>query len=199
MMGLIMALQIPIMILNMFGGIVAIIWLMVIGNWSAIGMAVILALVSTLVISIVMIPAMLLSVPGVAMVKKGTGVLGHFLLFCSNLYTYALLWFWSLFVFGLFSSYIGPKGAGLIPLMLAAYGAATAPVCYMASKEGDSPGTAIATFSTLVGCMLFMLLLIFGVHVFIANLAFMGVMAIGLFAHLVMTIQVATYDQYFRD
>jgi hypothetical protein len=126
------------------------------------------------------------------MIKKGTGVFGHFLLFCSSVYIFGLLWYWSVFIFGVFASYIGPKGAGFYPLLLMAYSVATAPVGYMASKEGDSLGTMIATFCTMLGCALFMLLLMFRVHPATANLVFMGVMAIGIFVQLVVSVQIAT-------
>jgi uncharacterized membrane protein YphA (DoxX/SURF4 family) len=91
-----------------------------------------------------------------------------------------------------FISHVGPKGLGTIPLLLMAYSVVTAPIGYMASKEGDSPATMITTFCTMLGCMLFMLLLMFGFHPDTANLVFMGIMAIGLFAQLVMSVQIAT-------
>lgn len=191
-MGLINALSVPIMFLNMFGGIVAGIWLMFLGKWPTLGLAILAGFISTFTISIAMYPSMLLAIPGFAMIKRGTGILGHFLLFCASLYTFGVLWFWSVFIFGLFISQIGTKGVGMFPILLLAYSVATAPVGYMASKEKDSPATTIATFSTMLGCMLFMLLLIFGFQFSIANLVFIVVMAMGLFAQLIVSVQIAT-------
>ncbi|WP_094604960.1 hypothetical protein SPSIL_017230 [Sporomusa silvacetica DSM 10669] len=205
-MGFISALSVPIMFLNMFGGIVAGIWLIIISKWAPVGLAIIFLILTTFAASFVLIPAMLLVVPGFNMIKKGTGVFGHFLIFCANVYTFGLFWYWSISVFRLYVSYIEPHGTGAIPLLLMAYSVATGPISYMASKDGgDSPATAIAALSTMLGCALFMLLLIFGINPWTANLVFMVVLAVGLFIQLVMSVQFATAtriseeQEYFRQ
>jgi hypothetical protein len=192
-MELIEALSVPIMLLNIFGGIVASIWLIAIREWPLVLIAVIAVLIMSFVIGIALIPAALLALPGFAMVKKGTGIFGHFLMFCGILYTYGLLWFWSMLVFWWFANQFEIDGRGLIPLMLMAYVVATTPVAIMASRDRE-PSTAatITTFSVMAGCMIYMLLLIFGVNLGIANLVFMGVVAIGLFANFVISVQVTT-------
>lgn len=191
-MNFINALSIPIMYLNMFGGVVAGIWLLILGKWEAVGIAVASAFISSFTIGLAMMPGMLLSVPGVSMIKKGSGIFGHFLLFCSSIYIFGVLWYWSIYVFGIFASYIGPKGTGTFPLLLMAYTVATAPVGYMANKESDSPSTMITTFFIMLGCALFMIMLMFGIYPGTANLIFMGIMAIGIFVQLVVGIQLAT-------
>ncbi|QDR80198.1 MFS transporter [Sporomusa termitida] len=191
-MEIISALSVPIMILNMFGGIIAGIWLIIIGKWAPVGIAIATALVSSFVIGFAMLPAMIFSIPAAKMINKGTGFIGYFLFFCSSVYVFGVLWYWSIFIFGVYVSYIGPGGTGIIPLMIMAYSVATAPVGHLASKESDSPATMIATFCTMVGCMVFMLSLIFNIHPETGNLVFIGIMALGVFAQLIMIVQVST-------
>jgi hypothetical protein len=191
-MAIIEALSAPIMFLNMFGGIIAGIWLIIIGKWAALGIAIASAFVSHFAIGFTMLPAGFISAIAFTRLKKGTGILGHFILLCASIYTFAILWYWSVFIFGVFHAYIGPNGAGKIPLMLMAYSVATAPVGYLASKEGDSPATTIATFCTMLGCMIFMMSQMFNVHHELGSLVFMGIMAIGVFIQLVISVQFST-------
>jgi hypothetical protein len=199
-MDLLEALVVPIMLLNIFGGIIATIWLIAIREWPLVVISVIAVLIMSFIIGIVLLPAALFALPGIAMVKKGTGILGHFLIFCGLLYTYGLLWFWSMLVFWWFINQFEIDGGGLIPLMLMAYVVATAPVAIMASKDRE-PSTAatITTFSIMAGCMIYMLLLIFGANLGIVNLVFMGVVAIGLFSNFVISVQITTEMRLSED
>ena len=194
-MGIINALSVPIMFLNMFSGIIAGIWLIIIGKWAPVGVAITAALVSSFAIGFAMLPAMIFSIPAAKMLNKGTGLIGYLLFFCSSVYVFGVLWYWSTFIFGIYASYVGSDGTGVIPLMLMAYSVATAPVGHLASKESDSPATMIATFCTMVGCMVFMLSLILNIHPGIGNLIFMGIMALGVFAQLIMVVQLSTAMQ----
>jgi len=60
--GLIIALSIPLMILNMLGGIVAGIWLAILGDCS-IGAGILIFFVSTGILGFVIMPSILLAVP----------------------------------------------------------------------------------------------------------------------------------------
>lgn len=190
--GIIQALATPIMFLNMFGGIAAGIWLIIIGKWAPLGIAIASTFISHFIIGFAMMPSAFLSALGFSRVKKGTGVFGHFILLCASIYNFGLLWYWSMFVFGIFHSYVGYNGTGKIPLMLMAYSVATSPIGYLASKEGDSPSTMLVTFCTMLGCMIFMLSQMFNMHPGLGSLIFIGIMAIGVFIQLVMSIQFAT-------
>ena len=60
LLGLMSVLAVPLMIVNMLGGIVSGIWLAVLGEWGAIGYGIAALVVSGLVLSIVLMPALLL-------------------------------------------------------------------------------------------------------------------------------------------
>jgi hypothetical protein len=181
------------MILNIFGGIVAAIWLIAIREWPVLVIAIVVVLIMSFIIGLIMIPSALLALPGMAMVKKGTGIIGHFLMFCSMLYTYGFLWLWSMITFWWFTNQFLVDGKGFIPFMIMAYIVATAPIAIMVGRDKDpSTAGAITALSTMIGCMIYMLLLIFGAAIWIANDIFIVIMLFGLFANHVIAVQIVT-------
>ena len=69
--GLITALSIPLMILNMLGGIVSGIWLIILGEWGAVGTGLIFFSVSTGLLGLAILPAMLFAAPAALCAAKG--------------------------------------------------------------------------------------------------------------------------------
>lgn len=187
-------LMVPITLINMFGGIIAAIWLLFIGKWSVVLFGIIIGLVSTYLIGFAMFPSFLLSAPAIRCIEKGNSIFGHFLLFLSHLYTMGLLWYWSIMVFGFFLSYSGRFGEGTFPLLLWAYGVATSPVGHMASKDRDnfSFATTISTFCTMLGSLVFMIMYMLNFDPGVASIAYLVIMLIGLFALLVLSVQMST-------
>jgi hypothetical protein len=162
--ALITTLSIPLMILNMFGGIVAGIWLAILGQWSIIGIGVLIILNSTWTLGFVIMPAMLLAAPA-AMFAEKRNTLG---LVCfvalSNIYIHSVITLWCCGILFLFVR--DATASSLIPKLLWSYCLATGPWAYMASrdaKESDSRASAsmIATFLAQLGYFTIMILVIF--------------------------------------
>lgn len=140
LMALFTALAIPIMILNMLGSVVGGIWLIALGIWAPIFYSVVLLIVGQWIISLLLMPALLLLLPVAKAAEKGwnsVAVVGGFL---NALYTGAVMTFWAYWVMKEYSA-AGPESAQW-PILLLAYGAATGPWAYMASKENPSQSNA---------------------------------------------------------
>jgi hypothetical protein len=166
--ALITALSVPLMFLNLLGGIVSGIWLAILGEWGMLGLGVAFFLVSTWILSFAMIPSLLLIAPAVNFAEKGK-TLG---LVCfgalSSLYTLALMTVWCCGVLFLF---VKDAGAGnLIARLVWSYGIATGPWAYMASKEQGPGDEASASF----------------IATFLAELAYLVVMVVVAFSSITL-------------
>jgi len=162
--ALITILSIPLLILNMFSGIVAGIWLAILGQWSIIGIGVLIFINSTWVLGFVIMPAMLLAAPATMFAEKRN----TFGLVCfvalSSIYILSVITLWCCGILFLFVR--DATASSLIPRLLWSYGLATGPWAYMASRdaqESDSQVSAsmIATFLAQLGYVTIMILVIF--------------------------------------
>lgn len=184
-------LMMPVMFLNVFGGIIGAVWLIIIEKWTPLGIAILAAIISSYIIRLALMPAMLLSIPATTMIKKGPPLIGHFFMLLSHAYIFGVLWYWSISLFGISASYIRSNGNG-IPLLLITYFVATAPIGYIANKDSDSPTIAVTAMCTMLGCAVFMLSLMFGVTPGMATILFVVIMIVGIFINLVTDVQMAT-------
>jgi hypothetical protein len=159
-LGTMTALAVPLGFLNAFGGIVAGIWLAVLGNWGAIGWGIAAILLSTFGISLALLPGMALAAPAAYFAEWGYKLPFHFFALLSSLYTVAVIALWCGIVLYFFASQA--DSSSVIPLLLWSYGVATGPFAYMASKEGDDAFASIAaTFFAQVGYVVMVLLVLF--------------------------------------
>jgi len=130
-----MILFFPIFILNFFGGIIGGIWLMILGEWGAVGIALAVALFGAFFCGFLSMPGLLFSAPGVALYQK-KGILrliSYPLLFLGLLWTFMVMSIWALGIFHIFLD--KSDSTTLVPMMLVAFGAATGPWSYMAQQE----------------------------------------------------------------
>lgn len=149
--------SVPIMILNMAGGIVGGIWLVFLGEWRLIGIGILLLFTSHWILSILMIPSMPIAGIAVYFYEKNNP-LGHLFGFISQLYTNILIIGTCVFAFLLCSSfYSGEIGLRYIPYLLWSWGMALGPWQFFASKEPDNEFSAITLFSASVFYFLFLL------------------------------------------
>lgn len=155
---LIQAITIPAVILNTAGGIVAIIWLIVLGKWSALFYGLALTVGSTFFIGIAMMPNLILAAPALWAAGKGKSTLAIALGLIPVSYTYILMTAWAMFSFLTFMK--KADDASYIPLLLLSYMVASGPWSYMASKE-DNPASAISSIFCSLSCMLVMVALYF--------------------------------------
>tara|TARA_X000001036_G_scaffold420584_1_gene441597 strand:- start:422 stop:1051 length:630 start_codon:yes stop_codon:yes gene_type:complete len=153
---LILAVGIPLMLLNGFGGIAAFIWLVILGNyWFLIGAGFIALLFSSFALGLLMLPSTAIQFAGIALIEKKQNIIGYIFMYLGNLLLLAAFSAWILYVyyFGLANV---QRESHLFPVMLWCYGVATGPIFYMANKEkqsgGSTEGTDVMSFFISIGC-----------------------------------------------
>jgi hypothetical protein len=175
------ALTIPIMFLNMLGGLVSGIWLAILREWGAIGTGVILFFVSTGMIGILLMPSMIFMAPATLCAKKGETLGLIFFGALGNIYTIVVLTAWCCGILFLFMK--DATATSLIPRLIWSYGVATGPWAYIASRENRSGGgdaAAIGTFFAELAYLVIILLVIFTPLTFLGAIqVFGGFMAVG--------------------
>jgi len=132
-LGFITVISIPLLILNILGGIVAGIWLAILGEWGTIGYGVVAFFGSTFTLGFVLMPSIFLAATAAYCEKKGN----TFGMFCfatlASLYTIGVLTTWCCIVLSFFSQ--ATSGSILIPSLIWSYGIAVGPWSYMVSKR----------------------------------------------------------------
>jgi len=135
----------PIMLLNIFGGIVSGIWLAVLGMWNPIFIGLIALIGSSFLLSFALMPGILLVIPAAKFAEnKRYFVMGVFV-FAGALYTYSIIAMWCHEVMWVFVQKATSMGS-LVPLLLWSYGVAIGPLSFMASKEEDNEFSAFLVF-----------------------------------------------------
>src|SRR3546814_11554160 len=98
------AFSVVLVLLNALGGVVAGIWLAILGEWGSIGYGLMFGIGGAMLISFAMLPGMLLAGPAVMMDKKGIKYGFYLFGFLIAVYTFGVLTAWCLFVLFFFSS-----------------------------------------------------------------------------------------------
>ena len=171
---LILIIGAPLMFVNTFGGIVALIWLIIIGDyWYLIGAGVFSLFFSAFGLAILMLPSTGLQMLGFKLIQKKQKIFGFIFMYLGNLLLLAVFSAWILYVF-----YFGlinvQKESDLFVVMLWCYGVATGPIHWMASKEGgESISTQIMTFFISLGCLgMTLMISFFYINIFSSMLFF---------------------------
>ena len=143
-------LSVPVIYLNVFAGIIAFVWLIILGKWFLIVVSIV-ALFSHYLLGILMMPATLVQLFAFKAYEKKQVflcVVGCYLGTLMNMFIF-FCWVTYVYYFGL--SNVTTKSE-LLPIMLWANGVAIGPIYFMARQEKDSPATATLTFFTSLGC-----------------------------------------------
>jgi hypothetical protein len=194
MQALIAVLVLPLMLLNFLGGIVGAIWLMFLGEWGALGIALIATIFGAMVCGFALMPGMLVTAPAMLMYEKGGAarIASYPLMFVGLLWTFAVMSGWALFWFAYFLK--RADASSLVPMLLIAFSVATGPWAYMAQKEAQSGNeySSITTFFLQIACAVILVMLAFaGAHPFTALVVFLVIMAIAFLFNLGMGIAMA--------
>lgn len=142
------ALAVPLWILNSLGGIVAFFWLVFAGEWGLIGWGILGLLVSAFGLSIVMAPSMLFAIPAMKAIQSGKKTLGWILGLLASLYTNAVIVAWCVAVLIFVTRKAGDE-TSWVPLLLWANAIATGPLAYMSSKERNNQSVTTTQFAQL--------------------------------------------------
>jgi hypothetical protein len=135
--------------LNWLGTIVSGIWLAILGYWGVIGFGVITWIGATFLLSFPIVLAGLISAPGILLLDKKKYILASPFLAFGLLSTYGIIILWCAISFHIVLNY--ETGKNLFPLLIWAYGIATGPWSYMASKERDNAYSTLLAIFTQIG------------------------------------------------
>ncbi len=127
--------SVPLIVLNLFGGVTGAIWLAILGQWSIIGIGIIFMILMPLGYTIVCWPGIGLTFLGIKALEKHVNWVAYPLAYMGALYSNLLIGYWLILTMQLSLARSGADSA--IPYVLWAYSVAVAPLAYMASKEDD--------------------------------------------------------------
>lgn len=175
-----------LMVLNMLGGIVAGIWLAIIGKWGSLGLGFGLMIFGSFAIGIALLPGLIVAVPAAALAEKGRVASAFALGSLNIIYTYIVLAAWCILIMIIFGK--RADGNSLIPFLLWAYAVATGPLSYMASKEQENEFTAVTCFALQIAFVISMIvILIINPTMLSIFIVFGVVMGISLTLQLILT------------
>jgi len=140
------ALTVPIMLLNLLGGIVSGIWLAILGEWGEIFRGILFMVVAGFAISIALMPSLLFAAPATMAMERGKKFIGALLGSLSVFYTVALITVWCIWVMWLFVN--STTESSLIPLLVWSYGVALGPWMWLAQKDQQGGGNEFSTLTT---------------------------------------------------
>lgn len=190
-------LSIPLGIINTFGGIVAGIWLAILGEWGIIGYGIAAMFVSGIGLGLAMAPGLLLTAPAASLYERGNKIGSYFFGFLSALYTIAVLTVWCIAVLYFFVKQANADS--IVPVLIWSYGVATGPIGWLAQKEMQS-GNEYSMISTFFAQVAYLLVII-AVYFFRSSLldviiVFGIVMAVGLIVQIGIATQVEREQGY---
>lgn len=155
-------LTLPLMLLNVFGGIVSGIWLAILGQWWAIGIGLAAIIAHMFVTAPVMLLGVVFGAPGAALISRGHNVLALPFLLLTQLWTYGIIAIWCIASFHYFMSNADHRT--YIPLLIWSYGVATGPWANLSQRElraGGGEAGLMATFFAQMAYVVTALALVF--------------------------------------
>jgi len=184
-------LVIPLALMNSLGGVLAGIWLAILGQWGSIGYGILFLIGSAIALSIAMAPGLLLAAPAAIFHEKGKMLAAFAFGFLSSLYTVAVLTVWCIAVLFFFMK--RADASSIIPTLLWSYGVATGPIAWLAQKElqaGNEFSMVSSFFAQLAYLLVVLALLFTGVTLLDVLEIFGVVMVISLFEQYEMAFKI---------
>lgn len=176
MQALTILLNIPLMMLNLLGGLVSGVWLAILGEWSILLSGIAIMMLGTFVLSIALLPSIGLGMLGIGLLERGSRA--GFLLFggLSLACVYAVMTIWGVGILYLFL--IKADYSSFWPTLIWSYGIAVGPWTYMAQKE-NNPASMMSAFFMQAGYITMAGMVIFGrPTIRDAGIAFVSVMVV---------------------
>lgn len=174
--------QLPIMFLNVFGVIGAIIWLLVIGEWRWVVAGILTIIFAPFLLGLALLPSIALGAPAIYFVKRRITILVYFFSLLSSIYIYGLISAWCGGVTFYFMREANARS--FWPLLIWSYCVATSPWTYMAQKDGESIASFLAAFFAQAAFIVLMIVVAFGAPLSAGVQVFSLVMLVGIFFHM---------------
>ncbi len=152
--GLMLALALPIGMLNTVGGIASGIWLAILGKWALIGLGLILGLISSFGLGILMTFRLAFLARATAMLERGDLTRAYISTILSWAYSVTVLAAWCISVFALYTRHADKNS--LIPVLIWSYSVAATPVSALAYHDlrCGVENTEILAFFTFIACII---------------------------------------------
>lgn len=190
LMSVVNILAFPLIVLNVLGGISSGIWLGVLGEWTSLGVGLVILLIAPRFLSwSLQLPSPLLLWPMRYLVDRGKafGILVTASL--TSLYSVLLMTIWCCGIFFLFVTMAG--GDNFIPHLIWSYGIAIGPWGFLASKDPGNYSPAISTFLAELAYITLMLFVFFAtINVYDALKIFVMFMVIALALEIFMAAMI---------
>jgi hypothetical protein len=183
-------LTLPLVILNSLGIFAALVWLALLGRWSALGLGVVISFLGFIVLSLAILPGLVLAAPAAFFVARGRHHAAFFFGALSLLYTFGVIAVWTFVVFWMVANRT-TGAADVIPMMIWAYAVAIGPLSFMASREPDNPGTGLTMLAAQLGLVILMVTIAVVHDSNAATLAFAATMTVGY----IVQLSIATLDE----
>ena len=189
LMSFIKLLGVPLVVLNMLGGIISGIWLAILGGWATIGFGILILIVAPHLLRwSLQLPAAFFAWPMKYFSDKGKTFGTIVTASLSSLYTIAILTIWCCAIFFLFMMRTEP--GTLIPHLIWSYGIAIGPWGYLASKEQNNVPALSAFLAELAYLTLMLFVLFTTITSYDAIHIFAMFMAVALALEIVMAIMI---------
>lgn len=192
LLSLFKVLGVPLLILNMFGGIVSGVWLAILGKWGAIGSGIAVMLVGSLLLGIVLMPGLIFAAPMAYFAERNFKIGAYFFGLLSSLYTVAVVTIWCVAILYYFTKMADSNST--IPILIWSFGVALGPWEWMAQKEiqqGEGFASVVATFFAQIGYLVMIIMVyFFRVTIMEVIIAFGGIMIVGLILLFITAMQI---------
>lgn len=159
LMAFITSLSVPLIILNMLGGIVSGIWLAILGEWGILLLGILLFVGGVWLDTFILTPGILLAIPAAYCAEKGKTLSFMCLSTLSNLYILCVVTIWCCGVLFLFVN--NATISNLLPRLIWSYGVATGVWAYKASEDRESIASALTIFLAELAYLTIIFIVIF--------------------------------------
>jgi hypothetical protein len=153
----------PLMVLNLFGGIVSGIWLAVLGEWSLIIKGIAATVIAPFPLGLVLLPSLVFVIPAAPLIERGRIIMASPFILMTMTYTVGVISVWCAAVFYYFMYDVSSETA--IPTLIWSYGVAVGPWTFLGQKDLQSDPNSkvmISVFFAQVGYIVTGLIFIFG-------------------------------------
>jgi hypothetical protein len=141
MQSFVSLLVLPLVLLNSVGGLVALVWLVILGQWAVLGYGILAMIAMPPLFALVQLPALGFTAAGAWLSDRNWRVAMIVCVFLGALWTNILVVGWCLLIV---VKYVQPvRDISPIPILLWGYTVAVGPLAYMARKDGGNPFTSL--------------------------------------------------------
>jgi hypothetical protein len=155
---IIVSISFSLMIFNNIGGIIAGIWLLILGEWKFVIFGLIAAFSGSFILGFALMIPIIFAIPSMFFIERNNKIIGYIFGFFSMLTTNAIIFFWCIISFWIYYSISNPEN--IIPVLIWSYGVAVFPLQYLADKEKDNEFIMITTLFVQIAYIVMLILLL---------------------------------------